>query len=147
MMESAACTAFNEGKLATGLLTFAAGSIAAAATGRRSPLSVGANLAKSALDKKSPFGTVMVAIDKQGLPHDVQVVPVSRLARESNTDEIHIVKSLESSGCLLMDPDTFGKLLDNIEHKILDGSMSLPACVDELARELESMSPGFIPVV
>jgi prolyl-tRNA editing enzyme YbaK/EbsC (Cys-tRNA(Pro) deacylase) len=143
MMENAASARASRGKLIAGLVGFAVGSIAAAATSRKSPLLVGADVAKSAMDEKSPFGKIMIVIGKHGLPDDVQVVPVSRLARESNTTEMQVTQTLQKGGCFLLNPDTFDRLLDNIGRKILDGSMSLPVSNEEPTRELQRALPLF----
>jgi hypothetical protein len=56
---------------------------------------------------------------------------------------MQVTKTLQKSGCFLLNPDTFDMLLDNVGHKILDRSMSLPVRNEELARELQKTPRRF----
>ena len=135
--EVVASNKFNERQLTRGVLSFAAGALFAAIAGQRDPLSRGARLIQPVLDQKAPFGTVLVAVGKQGLPDDVAVVPLSRLARESKKGEQEIRDILQESGCLLVEPEAYALFMDNLKRRVLDGSVSLPVSVEQTASELE----------
>jgi hypothetical protein len=85
---------------------------------------------------------VLVAVGKAGLPHDVAVVSLSRLARESGKEEQQVRDTLEERGHLLIEPDMFALLMNNLKRKILDGSVSFPVTVQMIARELKSTLLG-----
>jgi uncharacterized coiled-coil protein SlyX len=136
MTEVVASNEFNTRKLRRGALSFAAGALFAAIAGQRDPLSRGANLVQPVLDQKAPFGTVLVAVRKDGLPDDVKVVSLSRLARDSNRSESEITDILRERGYLLMAPKIFAALVDKLESRVLDGSVSLPVSIGNIASEL-----------
>jgi len=125
-IESAAQLGSTKGTLLEGGVTFTLSSLYSAAIGRKDALNNGARMAKSVLNREVPFGTVLIAVGKSGLPDDLEIVPVSRLARESNRSELEVETSLKYRGSLLITPDKFAKVLDKVECKILDGSVSLP---------------------
>ena len=87
----------------------------------------------STLVREKPFGTVLIAVGKGDLPDDLTVIPVSRLARESNRNESEVEDSLKSDGYLLMTPEQFAELLDKVKCGILDGSYFLPIGIDRLS--------------
>lgn len=138
-LENSASTGSNQGKFAGSLVAFALGSSFAAPAGQESPVSAGARLFKSALDRNRPFGAVLIAVGREGLPHNVEVVPLSRLARESNTPESEVSTTVKNRGYLLMKPETFVEVLCNLERKVLDGSMSLPVNIAQIAAELRKL--------
>lgn len=140
-METAAYTGYSQGKLISGLAAFAIGGLFGAASGRKDPVSAGWRLAKSVLDKNVPFHIVLIAVGKEGIPQDVRVIPISRLARDSNTTESNVKAALKNGGCLLMTPDTVTRVLSDLESRVLDGSVSLPVSIEELGKE---MSEGVV---
>jgi len=93
-------------------------------------------LAKSVLDESVPFGIILIAVGKGGLPDNVRVIPVSRLARESNIKESELKAKLQDGSCLSMTAGTFVRLLSNVQAKVLDGAMSLPVPIEQLTREM-----------
>ncbi len=93
-------------------------------------------MAGSVLSREVPFGTVLITIDKQGIPEGVKVVSISRLARESNISESEVEKSLKHDGCLLMTPKAFAKVLERVDSEILNGSVSLPLGIDEFTKQI-----------
>ncbi len=111
---------------------FISGSLYTASARHKDAYKTGVKLAGSVLSKKIPFGTVRIAIGKEGLPEDLKIIPLSRLARESSKSESEVEDSLKSNGYLLMTPEQFAELLDKMECGILDGSLCLPIAVDEL---------------
>ena len=137
LTEIVASNEFNRRKLTRGILNFAAGALSAAVAGQKDPLSRGAKLILPVLDQKAPFGTVLVAVGKEGLPNDVAVVPLSWLARQSKKGEQEIRDILQESGCLLVEPEAYALFMDNLKRRVLDGSVSLPMSVEQTASELE----------
>ena len=85
--EIVASNAFTKTSLLMAAADFALGGLAAAMVRSRQPFSIGAQLAQIELSKIKPFGTVLVTVGHGGLPDDVEVVSLSRLARESNSSE------------------------------------------------------------
>lgn len=140
--ELVASNEFNKRKLTKGALSFATGALFSAIAGQRDALSRGARLIQPVLAQKAPFGTVLVAVGKEGLPDDVAVVSLSRLARESGKEEQQARDTLEERGHLLIKPDMFALLMNNLKRKILDESVSFPVTVQMIARELKGTLPG-----
>lgn len=135
-MESAAQIGFTKGALLGSGVAFTLGSLFAAARGRKDASRIGLKLAISTLSKAVPFSMVLIAVGKRGLPDDLEVVTVSRLARESNKSESEVVTNLKNNGYLSMTPETFNKVLDKVERGILDGTFSLPINIDKLTKQI-----------
>ena len=134
--EIVASNQFNKRKLTKGALNFAAGTLFAAIAGQRDPLSRGIRLMQPVLEQNAPFGTVLVAVGKEGLPDDVAVVPLSWLARESKKEEQEIRIALKERGYLLVEPEIFASLTDNLKRRVLDGAVSLPLSIGNITSEL-----------
>lgn len=135
-MESAAQTGYTKGTLLNTGLTFAIGSIFMHSIGRKDSLGIGAQMAGSVLSKTVPFGTVLIRIGKEGIPEDVKVIPVSRLARESKRSKSDVVASLKRNGYLMMTLQVFTQALDKTKSEILDGSLSLPIKIGEITKQI-----------
>jgi len=116
---------------------FTFGSLLADAIGLRNAPQFGVKLMLSTLSRKSPFGTVLIAIGKEGLPEDLKVIPLSLWARESNKSELEVEASLKRDGYLLVTPEQFAELLDRVEQAVLDGSVSLPIVIDEIIEQIK----------
>ncbi len=108
----------------------------AAMNNRKDALLIGVKAVSSEMSKKIPFGRVFVAIGKEGLPEDVEVAPISRLARESKKSELEVEMSWKHDGSILISPEEFAEFLDKVEREILDGSASLPMAVDEVIKRI-----------
>ena len=125
----------NKTSLVKGIGAFALGSILFAASGNdEQPFKSGLGHALAGFSKEIPYGRVLIAVGKKGLPGHISIVPVSRLARESNKTEPEVEASLKRDGYLLMAPEIFGELVGKLEQAVLDGSLSLPINVDRLTR-------------
>jgi len=83
--------------------------------------------------KQRPFGTVLVCIGPKGLPDDVGVVSISRLARESNREEPQVINGLRKGGYLLFDEKAFSLLIDKLINDIQEGQLYLPISTEILA--------------
>lgn len=112
---------FDTGKLFNGALGFFVGSMIGKILKQEKPLSKGYYLLNRELEKKSPFGTVMMALKKSSKIGDTEAIAVSRLAREARTTEGEIISSLESKGYSLMTPEEFWKTLDYMKEAIKEG--------------------------
>lgn len=88
---------------------------------------------KSAGIKKLPFGNVLVCVGPKGLPDDVGVVSISRLARESNRDESEVINELKKHGCLLFSKETFSHLIDKLVDDVREGRLRLPISGEKLS--------------
>ena len=88
---------------------------------------------KSAGIKKFPFGNVLVCVGPKGLPDDVGVVSISRLARESNRDESEVINELKKRGCLLFSKETFSLLIDKLVDDVREGRLRLPISGEKLS--------------
>jgi len=134
-LESAAQIGSSQGKMLSGLAAFALSGLFAAMNNRNDAFGIGIKSAQSIFNKEIPFGSVFVAIGKGGLPEDVEVVSISRLARESDKSELDVRANLQADKCLLMTPEAFIKVLDEAERGICDGTISLPIDADKLKRK------------
>jgi len=112
---------------------FTLNSLLAYAIGIKDAPQFGLKSMLSTLAREKPFGTVLIAVGKRGLPEDLKIIPLSLWARDSNRKESEVEDSLKSDGYLLMTPEQFAELLDKVESGILDGSYSLPVGIDRLS--------------
>ena len=62
------------------------------------------------VDGKPPFGTVLVRIGPGGVPEDVDVVSVSRLARDSRREQFRVIQDLKKAQNLLLTEENFSGL-------------------------------------
>ena len=132
--EAVAASGYARTAIAVGLGSLAIGGLVSAASGHSAPKRIGAQVSRDIMSKKVPFGSVEIAIGKQGIPEDVKVVSVSRLLRESGRSEPEVRATLRKEGNTLMVPEAFARSLDTLERRILDRSVSLPAPIQELHR-------------
>jgi len=91
------------------------------------------HLITSLTSKQRPFGTVLVSIGPKGLPDDVGVVSISRLARESNREEPQVINQLRERGHLLLGEKAFSLLIDKLINDIQEGHLHLPISREILA--------------
>lgn len=89
---------------------------------------------KSVNIKKLPFGNVLVCISPKGLPDDVEVVSISRLARESNREEPDVINELRMRGCMLLSAEAFSHLIDRLIDGVLEGRLLLPISMEKLTE-------------
>ena len=140
-MEAAAAYGFTKATLIGGVAKFAIGSLVAAARGSREhPLSVGARWAQSNFEKTAPFGAVVVAVGPGGVPDDVNVVALSRQARELERAQSDVVAALEARGYRVMTLEGFFVALDQLKEKVLKGTSALPVAASSLEKHREGLS-------
>jgi len=92
------------------------------------------HLLNSLTSKQRPFGRVLVCIGPKGLPDDVGVVSVSRLARESNREESEVTNELRERGCLLLSEEAFSLLIDKLINDVQERRLLLPISTDKLSE-------------
>jgi hypothetical protein len=125
-MERAGASGHSVAGAIGGLGALAIGGAVSAASGRGRPKKIGARVASQMLSRKVPFGNVMVVVGPEGIPNDVKVVSISKLARESGRGEAAVMDDLRASGHRLMTPSTLVKVLDKRERELLNGSTASP---------------------
>jgi hypothetical protein len=126
-LESAASYSFTKGTLISGLMKFAiGGAMATMLHSKEHPLSVGAKLAEYEFSRTKAFKIVAIAVGPKGIPRDVLVVSLSRVARETGKPESEVRAALESRGYRIMTPDDFVQLLTELKGKVLGGTATLP---------------------
>ena len=91
------------------------------------------HLLTSLTSKRPPSGRVLVCVGPKGLPDDVGVVSISRLARESNREEPQVINGLRKGGYLLFDGKAFSLLIDKLINDIQEGQLYLPISTEILA--------------
>jgi len=111
---------FNTSKVYSGILGLAIGGIVGAIT-KQNPLLSGFRSFNTELDKKESFGNVMIAAKENGELEDIEVIAVSRLAREAKKTESDIISSLVSKGYSLAAPEKLWKSLDQFKEEIREG--------------------------
>ncbi len=96
--------------------------------------------------KKLPYGMVMVCVGPKGMPDDVRVVSMSRLARESNRPERQVVGDLEGQGSLLFSEKAFSLLIEKLIGDVREGRLALPISTEKLSqmKPLSSVKPVVI---
>ena len=136
LVEIIAKNKFIDGKFTAGLTGSIVGTLSSLITHRGNPLYEGASRLKSALGRKAPFDTVLIVIGRRGLPEGVAVIPLSKWARNYNRSEAEIRDAFRNRGCLLMTPEIFSMLVEDLKLRVLDGSSSLPLSIDQITSEL-----------
>ena len=86
-METAAERGYIQGTLIHSAVAFSFSSLFDTIMGLKNPIQLGVRAADGILNKKAPYGKVLIAVGKGGLPKDLKVVSVSRMAREFNISE------------------------------------------------------------
>jgi hypothetical protein len=86
--------------------------------------------------KQRTFGMIMVCVGKGGLPDDVHIVSISKLARTQNRSESTIILEIQQSGALLFAPDKFMQLIEELVRDIRKGKSRLPILPEQLPVKL-----------
>lgn len=72
------------------------------------------------------FGRVLVRIRTGGVPDGVDIINISRLARESHRKEQDVINEMAKANSRLLSEDQFRRLLAWLAEEILVGRRSLP---------------------
>jgi hypothetical protein len=131
--ESSACYEDSKTNLVFSFMGLAAKVIVAATTKSRQAWDT-ANNGFDAEAHKKPFGTVMVCVGPEGLPDDVRVISISKLARESNRPQTEVMNKLQDDGYLLFTEEAFSSLITRLIGDIREGRLHLPGSRDTLVQ-------------
>jgi len=102
------------------------------------------SLREKSASEKCTFGTILICIDKKGLPDGVNMVCISRLGRESNHSETEVINRLKKDGSLLLKEEYFSRLIDKLIEGILKGCLALPVSILTLSQILTPYPLQFI---
>lgn len=80
------------------------------------------------------FGTVLICVGPGGIPEHVDVVSISRVARESKRDEREVMDTLRAGGNLLFTAEAFSYLIDTLSDGILKGVLILPVSSEKVSQ-------------
>jgi hypothetical protein len=105
-----------------------------AAVSKNNRLSTISDSLKSVSIKKLPFGNVLVCIGPKGLPEDVEVISISRLARDSKRLESDVIIELQKRGYLLLSKEAFSLLIDKLVDDVRKGRLRLPISGEKLSE-------------
>jgi len=70
-----------------------------------------------------------------GVPDDVNVISLSRWARESGRSEARIEAALKAKGYRLMTSQDFSRFMEELESRVLGEMVALPVATSSLAQE------------
>ena len=136
--EDSASYSQSQADLTSSLIRLAVGGTIKMVSKNRKLSSFSDVLLTGATDKQRPFGTVLVCIGLKGLPDDVRVVCISKLARESNSPESEVIKKIQERGCLLFDEKVFSLLIDRLVDDVREGWLHLPVSRETLSQVILS---------
>lgn len=132
--EGSASYGHSKARLVTSLGGLVVGTAIKMASKDKQLLAFSDHLLKNLGGKRCPFGMVLVCIGPKGLPDDVEVVSISRLARELNRDESDVTSELQKQGFLLLGEKAFSLLTDKLIDGVLEGRLILPISTEKLCE-------------
>ncbi len=124
----------SKANLTLSWLQFAAGGILKMTSSSKPLQALADDLLINPLYEKRPFGKVLVRIGPKGVPEDVVIISVSRLARESHRKEAQVIEKMRSQGYLLLSEEAFSLLITNLMDRIQKGNLVLPVASSQLAE-------------
>ena len=133
-LEIAASYGHSKAKLVTSLAGLVVGVAIRMASEDKRALAFSDHLLGNLGGKRRPFGTVLISIGPKGLPDDIQVVSISRLARESDRRESEVINELQQRGCLLFSEKAFSLLIDRLIGDVQEGRVLLPISTKKLSE-------------
>ncbi len=126
------------------LITQSAGLLITALSKNNKVQSIARSLQNESAGEKRTFGTILIRIDKKGLPDGLDMVCISRLGRESNQSETEVINRLKKDGSLLLKEEDFSRLIDKLIEEILEGCFALPVSIQTLSQILTPYPLQFI---
>ena len=138
--EISASIGYNQGRL----IAKSAGLLITVLSKNNKVQSVARSLLEESASEKRAFGTILIRINKKGLPDGVDVVHISRLGRESNLSETEVINRLKKDRSLLLSEENFSRLIDKLIEGILEGCLTLPISIQTLSQILTSHPLRFI---
>jgi len=131
--EDSASYGHSKADLISSLGGLALGSIVKRASKNKRLSAFADYLLESPPNKERPFGSVLVCMGPEGLPDDVRVVSISKLARESNRQESEVIHELQETGCLLFSEKELSLLIDRLIDDVREGRLCLPISREKLS--------------
>ena len=128
--EISASMGYKQGRL----IAQSAGLLIAALSKNNKVQSVARSLLEESASEKRAFGTILIRIDKKGLPDGVGVVCISRLGRDSNKSDPEVINRLKQDGYLLLKEEHFSRLIDKLIEGILEGCLALPVSIQAIQK-------------
>ncbi len=104
--------------------------------GRNGMKAVNRNMKAKHAGQKRYHGMIVVGVGAGGLPDDVTIVPVSRLARTQNREESDVIRELQQQSGLLFTPEAFLLMLGTLIKKLSEGKLQLPISLEQLPTKL-----------
>jgi hypothetical protein len=95
--------------------------------------------------EQRPFGMVLVCVGPRGIPDDVQVVSISRLARESKREESEVIDELQRHGSLSFSEKVFSLLIEKLAREVQEGRLHLPVSREKLMELPPQASIRLVP--
>lgn len=138
--EISASIGYKQGRL----IAQSAGLLITALSKNNKVQSVTRSLLKESAGEKRAFGTILIRIDKKGIPDGVDVAHISRLGRESNQSETEVINRLKKDGSLVLSEENFSRLIDKLIEGILKGCLALPVSIQTLSQILTPYASQFI---
>ncbi len=138
--EISASIGYNQGRL----IAQSASLLITALSKNNKVQSVARSLLEESAGEKRAFGTILIRIDKKGIPDGVDVVHISRLGRESNQSENDVINRLKQTGYLLLKEENLSRLIDKLIEGILEGCLALPVSIQTLSQILTPYPLRFI---
>lgn len=105
------------------------GSLSASIHGAKKPIYGGIRLSQQALQRKSPSGTVMVAIG--GAPIKVETVSISQKARDLAITEVGALTSLRAKGYYVVNVHHFDQMVNEIRTGLITGAIPVTIEIEE----------------
>lgn len=132
--ENAASCGYSQAELTVSLGRLAVGGIIKAVSSNRQLSALADRLLESRTNKERPFGLVLVCIGPRGLPEDVEVIPISRLARELDCEESKVIHAQRQRGYLLITEEAFLLLIYRLVADVEEGRLRLPISQAKLSE-------------
>ena len=105
------------------------------------PFCRGMEVLKKEMDKTLPFGNVVVMVGPGAIPQRLEVISLSRMARESGKSESETVAALKAEGYRLGQPEILLTALDKLKEQVLSGAVVLPITEGQIRACLAAPVP------
>ena len=132
--ENAASYGNSKARLAISLGGLAVGGIIRMTSENRRLLAFSDHLLNDLAGEQRPFGTVLICVGPRGMPDDVQVISISRQARELKREESKVINELQEGGCLLFSEKAFSDLIVKLIDDVQEGRLGLPVSTEKLTE-------------
>lgn len=135
--EDTAKSGYTKGRLVISLTGLAVGGIIRLASRDERVRAFSGHILDNLGGEELPFGTVLICVGPRGLPDDMRVVCVSRLARESKRVESEVIDELKRRGHLLTNEYGLSPLIDRLINDVEEGRLLLPVSTEKLSKLTE----------